>query len=77
MLKNCPACKAGLKPVTKRKVFNFRNPGQVPIVCAVYECPKCGEEYMDEEQSLAAARQLDDALKSERKVRIKPGSILV
>lgn len=77
VLKNCPACKAELKLVTKRKVFNFSNPGQIPLVCVMYECTKCGEDFMDEDQSLIVSKELDSALKAELKVRIKSGSIIV
>jgi YgiT-type zinc finger domain-containing protein len=77
MLDICPNCKVRLELVERKRVFNFKNPGQIPIDCSVYECPKCGEEYLDEEQSRSAAKKLDEALKKERKVKVSSGSILV
>jgi len=61
----CPNCKVKLELVKKKRVFNFKNLGQIPIECNLYECPKCGEEYLDEKQSLFVAKSLDEALKKE------------
>lgn len=77
MLDACPMCKVKLKLVKKKRVFNFENPGQIPIECSLYECPKCGEEFLDEKQSLSVARELDKAIKKEKKVKVPTGSILV
>jgi YgiT-type zinc finger domain-containing protein len=77
MLDVCPVCKVKLKLVKKKRVFNFDNPGQIPIESDMYECPKCGEEFLDEKQSLSVSRKLDRAIEDERKVKAPAGSILV
>lgn len=77
MLDMCPICKIKLKLAKKKRVFNFDNPGQIPVVCSIYKCPKCGEEFLDERQSLSVARKLDKAIEREKKVKVPAGSILV
>jgi len=77
MLDICPICKVKLKLVKKKRVFNFNNPGQIPLQCNLYECPKCGEEFLDERQSLFVSKQLDKAIKKKKKVKVPAGSILV
>jgi len=77
MLDVCPNCKVKLKLVEKKKVFNFNNPGQIPIKYSLYECTKCREEFLDEKQSLFVSKQLDKAIKSEKKVKVPSGSILI
>ena len=77
LLDTCPNCKVKLVLVKRKRVFNFENPGQIRIECSLYKCPKCGDEYLDEKQSLLVAESLDKALKKDKKVKIPSGSILV
>lgn len=77
MLDVCPNCGVKLELVKKKRVFNFDNPGKIPIDCTLYECPKCGEEFLDEKQSLDVVKKLDKAMKAERKIKVPAGSILV
>jgi uncharacterized protein with PIN domain len=73
----CPDCKINLELVKKKKVFDLNNHGKIAIECESYDCSRCGQEFFDEEQSLFVAKELDKALKEERKIEIKSGSILV
>lgn len=77
MLGICPICKVKLKLVKKKRVFNLNNPGQIPIECNLYECPKCGEEFLDERQSLFVSRELDKTIKKKNRVKVPSGSVLV
>ena len=57
----CAVC--GNKSISLRKnkelTYEFKNPGKVKICTDVYECDRCGEDYLGEKSMVKVAAELD------------------
>jgi len=59
----CAIC--GNKSVALRRGkelrYELKNPGKVAVRADVYECERCGEDYLDEENMKKVAVEIDKA----------------
>lgn len=79
MIKKCPVCAGQVKVVKKKIVLSLPNPGELVIEAVCDECQKCSEEFLDENQSEAFAKKVDETMKGledKKPINVSSGSII-
>lgn len=79
MIKKCPVCAGQVKVVKKKTVLSLSNHGELVIEAVCGECQKCSKEFLDENQSEAFAKKVDETMKrfEDKKPINVPGGYII